>query len=230
MRRLSWRPEMGWAPFVDELVIVFLGVLIALWVGRLANNIDWTSRDTKTRAALKFELGDALANLELRREVAPCLNRRLDTLNLILTRALSTKRLPETAPFPLSPGANWESGVWRSTVDSQTATKLPSERLTRLAIVYSNIDRLQQRNDREQEAWNRLATIGGPERATDGEEVDGLRASLNDARELERRMEIATHWMPGAIQESGFGGPLNAGQKREIDSQRERICAELTSN
>ena len=225
MRLRVWQPAMGWREFLDELVIVILGVLIALWVGKLSTSIDWRSRDSQTRDALSGELADALTNLETRRAIAPCMNRRLDAIATILQRAQTSGRLPAVPSLPLSPGANWESGAWQVSVDSETAANLRVAQLNALSLVYSNISRLQSRNDREREAWARLATISGPPRAVGADEISELRTALNMARDLEGRMEIAASWMPAMIRLSGLAVSLSPAEHRQIDQGTSSFCS-----
>jgi hypothetical protein len=216
---------MGWREFVDELVIVIVGVLIALWVGKLSSSIDWQSRDSKTRAALSAELADALTNLDTRRAIAPCMMHRLDAIAAVLRDAQTSGRLPEVPDLPLSPGANWENGTWQVSVDSETASNLPVEQLNRLSLVYSNIARLQGRNDREREAWARLATISGPARAVSADELGQLRTSANLARDMEARMEIASSWMPQMIRRTGLEVRLSEQQRKQIAQSAQSFCA-----
>lgn len=225
MRLPVWKPAMGWRDFLDELVIVILGVLIALWVGKLSSSFDWQSRDSQTRDALAAELSDALTNLETRRAVAPCMDRRLDAIGSVLVQAQTSGRLPALSNLPLSPGANWENGAWQVTVDSETASSLKIKQLNSLSLVYSNIARLQARNDREREAWARLATVSGPARPVGSDELSELRTALNIARDMEGRMEIAASWMPQMVRNSGLPVSLSAEQRRQIDEARQSLCA-----
>jgi len=225
MHLLMWKPAMGWRDFLDELVIVIVGVLIALWVGKLSSSIDWQSRDSQTRDALSAELSDALTNLDTRQALAPCMDRRLDAIADVLGHARSSGRLAALPDLPASPGANWENGAWQVMVDSETASNLNVKQLNSLSLVYSNIARLQGRNDREREAWARLATISGPARPIGAEELSDLRTALNVARDMEARIEIAAAWMPAMIRQSGLHVVLSAAQKRQIDEARRNFCS-----
>lgn len=224
MRFRGWMPAMGWREFVDELVIVIVGVLIALWVGKLSSTIDWQSRDSKTRDALSAELTDALTNLDARHAVAPCMDRRLDAIAEVLKRAQTSGRLEAVPQLPVSPGANWENGVWQVTVDSDTASNLPIEQLNALSLVYSNIGRLQARNDREREAWARLATLSGPARPIGSPELGELRTALGIARDMEARIEIAAQWMPKMMGRSGLAVALSPAEKEQIQDTKTEIC------
>jgi len=81
MRRLHLiKPPNGWPDFINELVIVVLGVLIALGAQELLNK--WNARRDldEFRSAVDQEIADNLAAYEQRVRQSSCAGARLDQL------------------------------------------------------------------------------------------------------------------------------------------------------
>jgi hypothetical protein len=184
-------PLHGWREFSGEVGIIVLGVLIALGAEQVMEGIHWRQQVAEAERAMSFELGDSIGQSYERQMLAPCIEGRLDQINLILDAAEKSGRLPPVGPIDSAPYRTWVSGTWETTKQGQTASHFSREELTNLAGVYEFIEQLDAINARELSDWTVLGTIVGPGRPIQPAEVAKLRAAAADARMAHRVTEIA---------------------------------------
>ena len=181
--------------FAREVGSIVLGVLIALGLGAIANEIGWANEVRGARVAIKQEISNTLTGARRRAQLSDCVDRRLDLLTDILAQASRTRQLPALGAIH-SPGArNWRTGVWSSYVAADTAAHFPSGELRGLTGVYAVIDTLNEVNDSEDEAWRKLAMFVGPGRPLDAQTEGTLYEALGTARQRNRLMRNSHVWL-----------------------------------
>ena len=77
------KPLHGWRQFAGEVGIIVIGVLIALVIGAKAWQDSSDSADA--RGNIRAEIGANLGKLSQRARTQPCIERRLDEIDTILS-------------------------------------------------------------------------------------------------------------------------------------------------
>lgn len=178
------KPWSGLREFLKEYGIIVLGVLTALGAEQFAASLDWRAKLKETREALSDELAEDLAKSQVRVELAPCVDRRLDDLAAIVDKATSTGRLP-ALPKPRQPPFNsWATGVWESALAAQTASHMPPDELRSYARFYQSIERIAAAGPQEEAVWTTLFGLAGPGRPFEAADARAFREAIARARTL----------------------------------------------
>lgn len=191
MFRIRWRPLDGWRRFFGEVGIIIVGVLAALGLGAVATEIGWRNEVSRTRDALTLEFGEAIGQGQQTVMVAPCVEKRLDQLTLIVASAERAGRLPAVGPIANPPWRTWDSGIWDSAVAAQTASHFSREEAGGIVGFYSFVDILRDQTSRELDAWTRLYALVGPGRSFTSDEAARLNSAIGEARLAHRLMALA---------------------------------------
>src|SRR5215218_8138364 len=99
-----------------EIGNIVLGVLIALGLGAIASEIGWKLEAASARSALADELGEIIGQGLARERADRCIERKLDAIAAILTKAEDSGRLPAVGSIGDPMYRTWSSGVWESTI------------------------------------------------------------------------------------------------------------------
>src|SRR6476646_8855834 len=103
------KPLHGWRPFVGEVGIIVIGVLIALGAEQVVQWVHGRENVSQLRAALKGELADDRARWEYMSAADRCSLKRLDALDKWLANAPDSARL--TNAYAIVP-LNLHSSSW----------------------------------------------------------------------------------------------------------------------
>ena len=165
-----------------------LGVLTALAAEQGVEWLHWRSKVALAREQIASEMAYNMAGAISRIRIAPCVERRLDELALILDAASKSGTLPPVGDIGMPRQITWSSGVWDSLVASETATHFPTVQLQNLAVTYKGIQRLDEVGRQEVEEWKVLYGIVGPGRRLDPASEAVLRQALGQARGSNRNV------------------------------------------
>lgn len=174
--------------FAKEVGIIVLGVLIALGLGKVADDLSWQSQVGHAQSALAVEISESVGQGIDRMRAMPCVERRLDELASSVDTASSAGRLPPVPPTDWPPFHTYPSGAWESTLSSQTAARFSREQINRLAALYRFTALAEAAGQRETEIWARLSALVGPGRAFSDSEEASARQLLSEARFYNRYM------------------------------------------
>lgn len=188
MARLKIRPRKGWRPFLGEVGVIILGVLIALGLGAIATEIGWKVETRAARKAIGLELGEAVGQGLERVRIYDCVERRLDQLSGIIEKGSATGRLPPLGDIGLPAFHTWNHGSWDSIVSAQTASHFNREELAAYVAAYEYIAGLGDTASQEFDAWTRLYSLVGPGRPLSSTEAADLRLQISETRVQNRRM------------------------------------------
>ena len=151
------KPLHGWREFAGEVGIIVLGVLIALGAGQLAESIHQRG---EARAARENVVGEIEQNLDIfrrRAEIQPCIDRRLDEVELLIRSA------PAPLPRPLWIGRpqifEFYTQRWNTASSGGRTSLLTTEQQASLALFYSRFSASEQAEQIEQLAWARLRSL-----------------------------------------------------------------------
>lgn len=165
-----------------EIVVIVIGVLIALWIGNVAQDLDWAKKRREARASLERELAVVDYASAERIHLARCVGRRLDQIDAILQGAARSGRLPPVSGVRGPPIRPWPSTTWDTVVASQTASHFELQELDSLAKAYQKVAGLRPWLDDERNAWTTFTLIDGPGGPIDAETRLALRQALARAR------------------------------------------------
>lgn len=177
-----WQPINGWRAFAGEVGVIVLGVLIALVLGAIANEVGWRFEVAKARAQIRDEISLNFSLLGIHEKAAPCVAQRLDTIGAIMAEASRTGKLPPLAPLGSAPAALWPRGIWESQLAAQTIAHYPAREAAGLSRVYRRFQAFAENDSETQDAWDVLSMLAGPGRRLDPESEGRLYAALAQAR------------------------------------------------
>ena len=189
------KPMHGWREFIGEVGIIVLGVLIALGAEQVVETLHWRSEVNAARKAMAVELSDSIGQSYERERLTPCIERRLDAISAILTRASQTGRLPPVGMIGKPLSRTWVTSAWQTTVAGQTASHFSRHELNQLGYIYDYVERASQGSDQEVLAWTDLQSISGPGRPISSDEVSRLLRDVERARSWDIYVTVISAYM-----------------------------------
>jgi hypothetical protein len=99
------KPLHGWREFLGEVGIIVLGVLIALGLEQIASAVHDRTNEHHARQAVYAEIKQNLSYMKARMMTQGCVDRRLDEIGALLTKA---------GDGALSPQPKWigQPAIW----------------------------------------------------------------------------------------------------------------------
>lgn len=185
------KPLHGWRAFTGEVGVIVLGVLIALAAQQIAETFGWRHQVREARNALSFELADAIGQANVRQELSPCIQRRLDDLSAIVDQSSRTGRLPPIGEIGSPPYFTWVTATWETTMASQVASHFDRRELNGFARIYEYVNVLKGASPRELDVWTKLYSAVGPGRSVAPSEISLLRRDIGEARLLDQLVTVS---------------------------------------
>jgi hypothetical protein len=158
------KPVRAWRGYVKEYVVIVVGVLTALAAQQAADWWRWQSEVAQARQTIASEMARNVAYGIQRMRLARCLQTKVRDIDKLLADAARSGELPPLESVGGAPLVPWSSSAWESIVASQTATHFPRRQLTSLSLTYRRIERIENWNRQEIEAWSMLGRLAGPGR------------------------------------------------------------------
>jgi hypothetical protein len=185
------RPIGGWRVFFGEVGVIILGVLIALGLGAVADEIGWRIEVSQARGALSLELGESIGQAVERTRFSPCVEQRLDQLAQVVDEAASTGRLPPSGDIQFPSFRTWPHGVGDGIVNSEAAAHFDRDELAAISSMNEFFAIMGELNKRELDVWTRLYVLVGPGRTLLPAEAADLRLAIGEARLVNRRLALS---------------------------------------
>jgi hypothetical protein len=189
------KPLHGWRQFVGEVGIIVLGVLIALGAEQAVEEWHWRGEVDDARKAMAIELSDSIGQSYERDRLSPCIERRLDSISAILTRASRTGRLPPVGKVGKPLYRTWVTSAWQTTIGGQTASHFSRRELNQLGYIYDYVERAGRASDQEMLAWIDLQSISGPGRPISSDELSRLIRDVERARAWDTTISVISAYM-----------------------------------
>jgi hypothetical protein len=166
-------PPDGWRTFVNDIVIVVIGVLIALGAQQLVESYEWRAKVSRAEAAMRLELIDDNGPAGYGRLlVAPCLDQRITAIHDGAGHVPSDQ-LREWIAGYTPPFRSWDSEAWKAVVASDVGSHMGTERLVQWSAMYRITPSMTEAVEREaqlaadlREAVPPTGEIGPAEAAT----------------------------------------------------------------
>ena len=199
------KPLHGWRAFVGEVSILVLGVLIALAFGAIVDDFKWRIAVSEARTQLRYEIGLNLALLDDRISEQRCVEKRLNELAVVITRASEVGRLPPLGTIGRADIYTWPTSVWDSQVAAGTLTHFPSSQNAAISRAYRFISFIHQTNESEAAAWLTLNAMVGPGRPVDAASVGRLIEALGVARRSNGSLAFQKQLIKKVLFDGGLG-------------------------
>lgn len=191
-------PPRGWREFFWELLIVFIGVLVALWAQQLFNDLSSRAEASRAKTDLDEEIGRNFGVLRERQRTQACVDRRLDEIATHLDN-LSRGEVRQ-APRWIGRPQFWGMIDRRWDVASQSGrvSLLSSEELNAYSRIYAILDYVEDHMDKEEMLWAQLRSLEGQRQLSD-QSIFEMRRLLSQARHANWRIKLG---MTQAFEES----------------------------
>ena len=182
-------PHAGWQAFATEVVIVVLGVLIALGLQQLVNNLSDRAAALRARSDIRDEIGHNLGRLQQRQQTQRCIDRRLDQIGLHLDRLSKS----DVQPAPQWIGRPIYAGLiddrWQVASQSGHASLLSPEEQRVFTTINDIARAIEPAQEEEQRLWAQLRALEGADQLTD-EAIFSMRSVLSQARYANWRIKL----------------------------------------
>lgn len=130
------KPTHNWREFVNEVVVIVIGIAIALSGEQLIEAVHWKHRVESAEQDLRKELADSLSYAVEQQQMSGCVSDYLDRLqNAILGKDSETiKRLYDIGiPLDAHP---WRSSSWTAALSGQVADHLSHDKVAAYSIAF----------------------------------------------------------------------------------------------
>jgi len=168
--------------FARDLTVTTLGVLIALGIGEVVDEIRWKFRVAAAEAAMDAELGLVHGAYTEKVALQPCLNRRLSEVAEIVATARETGRLPDIKNISNPPDHGSFGDSWQLALSSDIPLHIDNRKLMRIATIWANARYFAEAAHRERDAFDRLALLEGHAGKVSQELLDEADKQLTEAQ------------------------------------------------
>lgn len=141
MTLVSLKRLPGWRAFLGEVGIIVLGVLVALAIGEVADDLRWDARAKDTVRSVRTEWAQNGGVFEERVLAQPCLDRRLVELKSIVREARQSGRLPNLSQIGRPPVRPLTTDSWKQVTASEVLLHIDPEQGRLFAAGYSQVER-----------------------------------------------------------------------------------------
>jgi hypothetical protein len=176
------KPVHNLREFLNEIVVIVIGVLIALGLEQAVEAWHWREQVADARDALGDQLGEAIGQGRERINTSACTDARLATLAAMLDQATDSGRLPPIGDIGVPPLRTWSTGNWESAVASQAAEHIPMRTRSIYSLLFGYADVERRASEDELRQWQQLYALAGPGRRIETAEIAGLRDAIINAR------------------------------------------------
>ena len=160
--RVRWRPERETvAKYLGELVIVAVGVALGLWATQWATDCKDRAEVADARVALDRELALNLESVLLRRQIAPCVERRIADLRQWIVAEPSGHTFAIPAEIGRPGTYTISASVWDVTQAGEVAAKMPLDDRLRYANLYDALATQSRLQMSERDIWFDVGDYAG---------------------------------------------------------------------
>ena len=158
-KRPLWRRIVQSHDFVRDITVTTLGVLIALGIGEVVDEIRWKFRIAATQKTMREELGLVQAMYVEKIMLQPCITRRLTELTEIVADARQAGRLPKIQNISAPPNHGGFGDSWSQALGTETPLHMDPRELMNTATAWANERTYPRLVDRERDAFDGLSVI-----------------------------------------------------------------------
>ena len=231
-KRPLWRRIIQSHDFARDITVTTLGVLIALAIGAVVEELRWRGRSAAMDRITTEELGLLHSTYIEKIELQPCVARRLTELTEIIGAARDTGRLPLIEGISAPPNHGGFGDSWELTLGTETALHMSPRELMTTATAWANERSYSRLVDRERDAFDRLMILESRPGPISSDLLTNAEAALVEAKvasdstlfiarqdqEVLRENHVPALWRPGEA--------LDMKRLRQINARR-RLCHPL---
>lgn len=207
------RHPKRWRQLAREVGSIVLGVLIALSIGEVADAVRWHVRLGRSETAMRIEMAGNRFNLAERWLLRPCVNRRLDEIQSLITAAEAGAPLPVIATIGRLPARVSERAAFDVALSEGVLLHTDVGTARDIALAYDvTVDDFAQQIAAEQSAWTTLTMIERAAGPLDGDTILALRQAIAQARAAAAAIDMSIARSDKLL--GGAGVPIEYGQYR----------------
>ncbi|RYY35741.1 MAG: hypothetical protein EOP59_15160, partial [Sphingomonadales bacterium] len=167
---------------------IVLGVLIALGIGEIADDIRWRYKVSDTETAMRAELGSLRRALSERISANDCIERRLEAIGAILDDARHGKPVPPLINYARPPTRLLESTAFEVAREEGVSLHMARERWRMYAAAYGLTTGLYRSfADPERARWDSLSLLENIRGPIDSDLLASLSIAWVEAKAYARR-------------------------------------------
>lgn len=175
LRKLSEGQKRNIAHWTMEFVVVVAGVLLALWLQEIANDLGRRADAQRAEAAIRDELDDNLLLLITSKATAHCRKNRLTEIDAMLRtgntavpieshEVLDLKQKARISPFQQRQvWGSWlidtSDTAWRGALANGSLAAMDPSRFRGIADLYARFAQVQKLIDRDRESSEKLQVL-----------------------------------------------------------------------
>ncbi len=172
------KPLHGWSEFFHEVWIVVIGILIALILNQVVEQLNWDQRVDAAQRSIDRELALDAGVLDERGMQATCLRQTLAQLHNVIVDARRTGRIGYVRGGATQPMIRpIETSAWEAALADGTAAHFGEKRRQQFGILYPILADFRRQFDDEQRLWTHLRWLRG----APGKISDPALADVSDA-------------------------------------------------
>ncbi|MDX2209664.1 MAG: hypothetical protein SFV20_04815 [Sphingopyxis sp.] len=172
----------SWPRVLGEIAIIVVGVVIAITLEQLVQEIHWSSEVSNARRALYAETAEANAIFRYRLAAQDCVARRLDALEAATERAAAGQPAPVFGTIQPHIGFALVDSTWQAERASQVLTHFPDDELLGFGAYYYQLSNMQRIIDDEFDAWQIIRILEGDPKRLNAADFSNLRVAMKRAR------------------------------------------------
>lgn len=186
----KWLRVIRSRDFARDIVVTTLGVLLALFIGELAENLRWYFKVERTEAALHDEASRNFGVMYERELTTPCIERRLSEVAEIIEAAQQNGRFPTIENIGRPVTRPIFDSVWTIAQNEGSLLRMSLQDTTDYRVLYDVFGAHRANQDPEGSAWATLELVSGKARDYPQEITAILYQALSEAR-YRGRMSLA---------------------------------------
>ena len=175
------KPWHGVREFLQEYLIIVVGVLTALGAEQGVEWLHWRHEVSLARDAIAFDLKRLVGGAAAQDNHTVCTGRHLAEIEAALDQAQATRRLPPMGWPGAPPQAAWNLRSWSALTSGQTLSHFPNREQIILSGLTEQLQHMQALGDTEVDDWSTLGILAGPGRPISDAEIATARVALTHA-------------------------------------------------
>jgi hypothetical protein len=180
-KRKRW---LGLREFLKEIGTIVVGIVIAIGLGQLVEQIHWRNEVAAARTAMAAEIAEDNRFFAYRAAAGPCIAERLNLIEAFAERAAGHEAVPRLGPVMPDTGAALHDNVWEAHRASQTLTHFDNDTLALLSTYYQQLGYSREGMTQEGESQAVLRIMqGNPSRLREAD-IAAIRIALQRARSV----------------------------------------------
>ena len=156
------KPLHGWREFVHEIWIVVIGILIALILNQIVEELNWTRKARTAERSIAHELSLDAGVLDEREIESGCLRNTLAQLHTVIAEAQRTGQVGDVEGGVAMPMIRpLKTAAWEAAIADGTAAHFTEGQRQQFALIYPILTDYRHDLDDEQRLWTHLRWLRG---------------------------------------------------------------------